>query len=219
MIATIPPHDIPRLVLASTSPYRRGILERLGLPFEVARPDFDERAPLPADVTTIAATATYLAYGKARAVRALPGYEDAWVIGSDQICELDGEILHKPGSADLAHAQLRKLAGRTHRLVTAVAIVAPHGASDAVDVHALTMHALDDARIAAYLAADRPFDCAGSYRIEQRGVALFARIDADAECADDSAIVGLPLWKTVRALGRLGFDILAFDARDARSDH
>ncbi|MFO0744747.1 MAG: nucleoside triphosphate pyrophosphatase [Myxococcota bacterium] len=199
---------VPRLVLASTSPYRRQVLERLGLPFAVARPDFDERQPLPPGVDTIAATALHLAHGKARAVASLPEHADAWVIGSDQICELDGEILHKPGDHAAAQAQLARLQGRAHRLVTAVAIHAPHGQADAVDVHTLLMRPLTTGQIAAYLAADEPYDCAGSYRIERRGVALFARIDADPECADDSAIMGLPLWKTVRALGRLGFDLL-----------
>jgi len=196
------------LVLASTSPYRRQILERLGLPFEVSRPDFDERQPLPSDIVGIEATARYLARMKAEAVRA-QGFGDAWIIGSDQICALGGEALHKPGTVARAEAQLGRLQGRAHQLVTAVVVLAPHGQAEAVDVHTLHMRALDDALIAAYVAADQPLDCAGSYRIEARGIALFERIIADPECADDTAIVGLPLWKTVRALRELGLEPLA----------
>lgn len=196
--------SIPPIVLASTSPYRRQLLERLRIPFEVARPSFDERAPLPPEVRGVEATATYLARMKALSV----GRPDAWVIGSDQICALGDRVLHKPGSVENAQQQLWELQGRAHRLVTAIAVVAPHGTIEARDVHTLHMRRLDRATIAAYVAADSPLDCAGSYRIEGRGIALFERIEADPESADDTAIVGLPLWLTVRALRDLGFDVL-----------
>jgi len=205
----------PRLVLASTSPYRKEVLSRLGVPFEVARPDFDERRPLPPEVTTIEATALHLARGKARAVAELPAYAGAWVIGSDQIVAVDGEVMHKPGSIEAAVAQLLRMQGRWHRLVTAVVVLAGGREAAAVDVHALHMRALDEALARAYVAADLPLDCAGSYRIERRGIALFDRIEADRECADDTAIMGLPLWKTQRALGALGFDVLAAPAPSA----
>ncbi|MCC6620934.1 MAG: septum formation protein Maf [Deltaproteobacteria bacterium] len=198
----------PRLVLASTSPYRREVLGRLGLPFTIARPDFDERAPLPAHVLTTADTATHLARGKARSVASLPEHAGAWIIGSDQIVEVEGEIMHKPGGFDAAVAQLLRMQGRPHRLVTAVVVLAGEREAAAVDTHVLHMRALTPAQARAYVEADRPLDCAGSYRIEARGIALFDRIEADPECADDTAIMGLPLWKTVRALRALGFDPL-----------
>lgn len=198
----------PRLVLASTSRYRREVLARLGLPFEVAAPDFDERAPLPADVTTIEATALHLARGKARSVAARADMAGAWVIGSDQIAALDGEPLHKPGSVAAAEAQLAAMQGRPHRLVTAVVVLDGAREAAAVDTHTLVMRRLGPAEITRYVALDAPLDCAGSYRIEARGLTLFERIEADPECADDTAIMGLPLWKTLGALRGLGFDLL-----------
>ena len=187
----------PRIVLGSTSPYRRQVLDRLGIPFEVAAPDFDERQPLPPEVVTPTDIALHLARGKARSVAARPELALAWVIGSDQIVELDGELLHKPGTEDAAVAQLMRMAGRAHQLVTAVVVIAGGRVAEVVDTHRLHMRHLTEAQARAYVAADQPLDCAGSYRIERRGIALFDHIEADPECADDTAIMGLPLWKTV----------------------
>lgn len=193
----------PRVILASTSRYRRALLERLGVAFDAVAPDCDEDAwPELAP----RALAVRLAREKASSVRA-PG---ALVIGSDQVVDLDGEVLGKPGSAAAAEAQLARLAGRSHRLITAVAVVdVDRGVvAEAVDVHTLTMRALDARQIAAYVAHDAPLDCAGSYVFERRGVALFERVEADAETADDTAIIGLPLMKTLRLLRELGYDVL-----------
>lgn len=193
----------PRVILASTSRYRRALLERLGIAFDAVAPDCDEDAwpqLAPRDL------ATTLAREKARSVRAPGGL----VIGSDQVVDLDGEVLGKPGTAAAAEAQLARLAGRSHRLITAVAVVDVDRdlVVEDVDVHTLTMRPLDPGQIAAYVALDAPLDCAGSYVFERRGVALFERVEADPETADDTAIIGLPLMKTLRLLRRLGYDLL-----------
>jgi len=207
-----------RLVLASTSRYRADVLRRLGVPFDAVAPEVDE--VIPADMAPFAAAAM-LARKKALAVSTRPAFRDAIVIGSDQICVAPPEegdaaplILGKPGRADLAHAQLARLQGARHRLVTAVAVARQEEAHVAVDVHTLTMHPLTDEQIRYYIASDQPLDCAGSYRLESRGVALFSRIEPDPETADESAILGLPLLKTLRLLReRFGWSI--FERGDA----
>lgn len=211
-----------RLVLASTSPYRQALLKRLleplGQPFETARPDVDEDLSESESALPVAERATILAVRKARAVAHREGYKGALVIGSDQICvDPDGLVLHKPQTGDRALAQLARLAGRTHSLVTAVAVLRvdastahPETLATAVDVHRLTMRPLGPDALARYVACDQPLDCAGSYRLESLGLALFDRIEADPETADESAIVGLPLMKTLRLLReRFGWDPLA----------
>jgi septum formation protein len=195
-----------RLVLASTSPYRRTLIERLGLRVEVMAPDFDERAAEQAlGPVSTADLAAALASGKARSLAAT--CPDALIIGADQIAELDGDRLHKPGSDEAAAAQLRRLAGRTHRLVTAVTVLraADLRAETAVDVHELTMRPLSEAAIARYVERDRPLDCAGAYKIEALGIALFDRTSGH----DFTAIVGLPLTVLVTLLARFGVDVLA----------
>lgn len=195
-----------RVVLASTSPYRRALIERLGVPIESLAPELDEReverrlGPLPS--VTLACE---LALAKARSL--VSSCPDALIIGADQIAEIGGERLHKPGTEEAARAQLRRLAGRTHRLVTAVAVVrARDGASEvAVDQHELAMRHLGDAAIARYVARDRPLDCAGSYRIESLGIALFERTVGQ----DFTAIIGMPLTVLVTLLGRFGVDVLS----------
>lgn len=195
-----------RLVLASTSRYRRASIERLGLRVEAMAPDFDERAAEQAlGPVSTAEVASVLALGKARSLAA--ACPDALIVGADQIAEIDGERLHKPGTEEAAAAQLRRLAGRTHRLVTAVTVLraADQHAETAVDVHELVMRPLSDEAIARYVARDRPLDCAGSYRVESLGIALFERTSGH----DFTAIVGLPLMVLVTLLGRFGVDVLA----------
>ena len=190
-----------RLVLASTSPYRAALLERLGLPFEVAPSHVDERA-IEREGDPPAVLVRRLARAKAeRVARAHPG---ALVIGSDQAAVIDGAVLGKPGTAERACAQLRAMAGRTHELLTAVCVVAPQGLREHTDVHRLTMRALSDAQIARYVALEQPLDCAGSYKIEGLGAALFGAIEGQ----DPTAIVGLPLSWTASTLTALGLDPL-----------
>jgi septum formation protein len=189
-----------KLVLASTSRYRRELLARLGVPFEARAPLCDEEA-LKVPGLAPEALAARLALAKAESLRdAEPG---AAIIGSDQIAAIDGTILGKPGSAARAEEQLSRLAGRTHALVTAVAVVHPGGVLAHLDVTRLTMRPLGAEALARYVAADAPLDCAGSYRLEALGVALFSRI----ESADHTAIVGLPLMALTEMLASLGFPI------------
>lgn len=190
---------MPDLVLASTSAYRRKLLARLRLPFSQAAPGVDEQVVKQALPAT--AAAAELARQKARAVASR--HPQAVVVGGDQCACLDGAMLDKPGTAAAAVAQLRQLAGRTHELRTAVAIVHPRGMVEWTDVTRLTMRALSTAEIDRYVAAEQPFDCAGSYKIEGLGIALFERIDG----GDHSAIEGLPLLRLAAELRTLGFAV------------
>jgi septum formation protein len=186
-----------RLILASTSRYRRELLDRLAIPYEVAAPPFDEEAARAADPTlTPEGMARAFAVGKARSLVA--AYPDALILGADQVPALEAHVLHKPGTAEAARAQLRMLAGRTHQLFTAVALVdARSGAvHERLDVHEMTMWPLGDDEIAAYVERDQPLDCAGSYRVEAGGVALFSSMRGE----DWTGIVGLPLTKVVALL-------------------
>lgn len=191
----------PPLILASTSRYRRELLERLRLPFEVHAPDVDE-APLAGE--TPAVLAHRLALAKARAVA--ERYPQAIVIGSDQVADLDGEALGKPGTHDRAVAQLRAMSGRTLVFHTALAVVRlssgfERRASLPVTVRLRT---LSDAEIEHYLRAERPYDCAGSAKIETLGIALVEAVDSD----DPTALVGLPLIRTCEMLRAAGVDPL-----------
>jgi septum formation protein len=191
-----------RLVLASTSRYRRELLERLRLPFDVARPDTDE-TPLAGEAP--AALAARLAEAKAAAVaRLAPG---AWVLGSDQVAELDGAPLGKPGGREAAIAQLAAMSGRTIAFHTGVCLVrdgpAGNGAAplSAADITRVRFRRLERAEIARYVDAEQPFDCAGSFKSEGLGIALFDGI----ESSDPTALVGLPLIATARLLRQAGF--------------
>jgi septum formation protein len=184
------------LVLASTSPYRRDLLRRLGLPFETADPQVDEAALEQAGDPI--ATARGLALAKTES--AASAHKKAIVIGCDQVCALGSEILGKPGDRAGAIAQLARLAGQEHALITAVALAHKGGPTEFVDVTMLRMRPLATAEIERYVDLDEPYDCAGSYRIERAGIALFDRIQGE----DHTAIVGLPLLKLSAALRELG---------------
>jgi septum formation protein len=191
----------PRLILASTSRYRRELLARLRLPFEVVAPDVDE-APQPGEAP--AALAQRLALAKARAVAAL--HPDAVVIGSDQVADLDGTPIGKPGTHDRAVEQLHQMSGRSVVFQTAVAVVcAARGfaAATLVPVTVRFRH-LDDAEIEHYLQNEQPYDCAGSARSESLGIALLDAIESD----DPTALVGLPLIRTSALLREAGIDPL-----------
>jgi septum formation protein len=176
----------PPLILASGSPYRRALLQRLGLPFTSVAPEIDE-APHPGERP--AETALRLAEAKARAVAA--AHPDALVIGSDQIAECAGEPVGKPRNPAHALEQLRSMRGRTIVFHTAIALLNARSGrcqTALVDV-ASTFRSLDDAALRAYLDRERPFDCAGSVKAEALGIALFTRIASD----DPTALIGLPL--------------------------
>ena len=192
----------PLLILASTSRYRRELLGRLRLPFEVISPEVDETA-LPREAP--APLAERLALAKARAVSALhPG---AVVIGSDQVCELDGQPLGKPGDHARATQQLRLLSDHTAVFHTAVSVVQ---ASTGFEQSALSsvrvrFRQLSDQDIDRYLHLDRPYDCAGSAKCETLGITLLESIESD----DPTALIGLPLIHTARLLRRAGIDPLS----------
>jgi septum formation protein len=191
----------PPLILASTSRYRRELLERLHLPFTVQAPEVDER-PLTGE--TPAATACRLALAKARAVAVQhPG---ALVIGSDQVAELDGTAIGKPGSHQRAFEQLRAMSGRTVLFHTAVAVlgVASGFEDEALVTVTVRMRELGDAEIEHYLRIEQPYDCAGSAKAETLGIALIEAIESD----DPTALVGLPLIRTSAMLRAAGLDPL-----------
>jgi septum formation protein len=188
------------LILASTSSYRRALLERLGVPFRCVNPGVDEDAFKSLGLGPIA-LAEALARAKAEAV--VRAHPDAAVIGSDQLASLDDEILGKPGNVDAAAAQLAAMNGRMHRLFTAIAVACAGRVRTHTDTTTLSMRRLSSEEIRRYVLAELPLDCAGSYKIESRGIALFERID----CQDFTAIVGLPLMALAVILRDLGFAI------------
>lgn len=193
---------VPALILASTSRYRHELLSRLRLPFEVQSPNVDET---PRADESPAALAQRLALDKARAVSAQ--HRHAVVIGSDQVAELDGGSIGKPGTHDRAVAQLRAMSGRSVVFQTAVAVVCEaSGFVGAALVPVLVrFRQLTDAEIERYLRAEQPYDCAGSAKSETLGIALLEAI----ESADPTALVGLPLIKTCALLRQAGIDPLS----------
>ncbi|TSE28581.1 Maf-like protein YceF [Tepidimonas thermarum] len=194
---TMPPAPPRPLILGSTSAYRRELLARLRLPFDTAAPDVDE-TPLPGEAP--ADLARRLARAKAQAVARR--HPQAIVIGSDQVADLDGAGLGKPGSHARAVAQLRAMRGRTVRFHTALAVVcaATGYAAEDVAVVEVRFRDLSDAEIERYLQAERPYDCAGSAKSEGLGIALLEAIVSD----DPTALVGLPLIRTARLLRAAG---------------
>ena len=188
------------LILGSTSPYRRELLGRLKLDFEVMAPHVDE-TPRPGEAP--AALARRLALAKAHAVAAqLPR---AVVIGSDQVADLAGEPLGKPGTHERATEQLRRMRGHSVVFQTAVAVVCRETGFEQVDLAPVRVdfRALTDAEIETYLRAEQPYDCAGSARSEGLGIALLDAIHSD----DPSALVGLPLIRTCRMLRAAGLQV------------
>lgn len=185
------------LLLGSSSRYRRELLERLRIPFTTVSPDVDET---PAPGETPRALAVRLALDKARAVAAL--YPQAVVIGSDQVADLAGEPLGKPGDYQRATAQLRRMSGQTVVFQTAVAVVCATTRFEAVEIAPVQVRfrSLNDDEIERYLRAEEPYDCAGSAKSEGLGIALLDAIDSD----DPTALIGLPLIRTCRMLRAAG---------------
>ena len=188
------------LVLASTSPYRRALLSRLGLPFRCRSPVCDEAA-LQVRLADPVVLAETLAREKAESVaRVEPG---SVVIGGDQVVDCEGRILGKPGTFERAVDQLSRLQGRAHRLVTAMAVWSEGRMIRHTDLTTLVMRPLTRAAIERYVTADQPLDCAGAYKLESRGIALFERIETE----DHTAVTGLPLVALASILIRLGFEL------------
>jgi septum formation protein len=190
------PSSPPPLLLASTSRYRRELLERLALPFETQDPGVIEKVregELPD------ARASRLALEKARAVA--ERHAGAWVIGSDQVASLGPLLLEKPGNAHRCAAQLRALSGREATFHTAVALVRGHTIHRHLDTTRVDFRELSGEEIERYIEREQPFDCAGGFKSEGLGVSLFARLATD----DPTALIGLPLIWLSGALRRAGY--------------
>lgn len=187
----------PRIVLASTSRYRAELLRRILGDFEQAAPDADEAA-LPGEAPD--ARAARLASAKARAVA--PGCRGALVIGSDQVATLGNNVLHKPGSIDIAREQLRASSGNHVDFFTGACVIDTRDGRRwaAMDHTRVVFRNLTDAEIDRYVALERPLDCAGSFKSEGAGIALFERIESE----DPTALIGLPLIALARLLRQAG---------------
>lgn len=199
---TLSPAPAPRpLILGSTSRYRRELLQRLQIDFDVVAPDIDE-APLPDELPSV--LAGRLALAKARAVAS--AFPHAVVIGADQVADHNGAPLGKPGNHDRAVAQLRRMRGQVVLFQTAVAVVCLESAFEQCSLAEVTVkfRDLSDDEIENYLRAEQPYDCAGSAKSEGLGIALLESIDSD----DPTALVGLPLIRTCELLRAAGIDLL-----------
>ena len=195
-----------QLVLGSTSAYRRQLLERLRIPFVVAAPHVDE-TPLYGE--TPQHLAERLALAKARVVAS--SFPNAVVIGSDQVADLNGQPLGKPGTHERAVTQLRQMRGQTVVFQTAVSVVCLESGFEKTEVAAVqvTFRELSDEDIANYLRLEQPYDCAGSAKSEGLGIALLSAIDSD----DPTALIGLPLIRTCKMIQAAGINVLATSTR------
>ena len=190
----------PLLVLASSSRYRRELLERLHVPFTTAAPEVDER---PRAREEPSALALRLACTKAHAVRHL--HPDALIIGSDQVATVGATLLDKPGTHERAAEQLRLMSGKKVEFLTALCLLNARSAHEQTAIVPVTVHMrnLDDAQIERYLRAEQPYDCAGSARIEGLGIALVAALEG----ADPTALIGLPLIRLCDMLRSEGIEV------------
>ena len=195
------PETRPQLILASTSVYRRELLQRLAVPFSVCAPHVDEQALTNETPKNLALR---LALAKAEAVASQ--HPNAVVIGSDQVADLHGKALGKPGNHERAVSQMREMSGQTVVFQTALAVVCKHTGYSAVDLAQVrvTFRSLCDAEIEYYLQAEQPYDCAGSAKSEGLGIALLDDITND----DPTALVGLPLIRTARMIRAAGIRLL-----------
>ena len=195
------PTEFPRIVLASSSPYRQALLRRVLPQFSTAAPDIDE-SPLPAE--TPAALVRRLAEAKARAVALT--HPDALIIGSDQVAALGAQLLTKPGHRSRAIAQLRACSGKRVQFWTGLCVLDAPSATTDVLVEAFAVHflSLSPAQIERYIDREQPLDCAGAFKAEGLGVALFERLEGD----DPSSLIGLPLIALCGLLRKRGIDPL-----------
>ena len=183
----------PTLVLASTSPYRRALLERLRLPFETAAPRVDERRHSSESPQVLVLR---LAEAKARAIAET--YRNALIIGSDQVACIGDEVLGKPGDREQAVAQLERASGRTLVFHTGLCLLntMTGRAQTLVEPYRVHFRALTRQQIEGYLDREQPFDCAGSFKSEGLGIALFERVEGD----DPNTLIGLPLIRLITLL-------------------
>lgn len=189
------------IVLASQSPYRRAQLENFGLKFLAEKPQVDEDALKlqgPKDLTELT---RYLSAQKALSLK--EKYPEAVILGSDQLTDLAGLRLDKPGTHEKAFAQLKKMSGQEHRLITSLSVFYQGTTLNYTDVTRIRLKILSDEMIEAYLKLDQPYDCAGSYKIERAGLSLVEAI----ESKDPSAVQGLPILSLVRAFESLNLKL------------
>lgn len=188
------------LILASTSKYRAQLLSQLGWSFESVGPEVDEDQ-MKGQGLRPQELAITLSRMKAKAVYLR--FEGSCVIGSDQVCTLEGEIFGKPGTQERAQTQLSRMQGKVHELLTAVTVITPEKETTFLNSTRLHMRDLTEAEIEAYVKVDSPLDCAGSYKLESQGIKLFERI----EMTDHTSIIGLPLIELSNVLIDLGFPV------------
>jgi septum formation protein len=186
------------LILASTSRYRRALLERIAPPFEVQSPRVDEAA---LDAEAPRARAVRLSLAKARAVA--ERHPKAIVIGSDQVAALGGRVLDKPGDEETCRAQLGALSGRSAHFYTGCAVIGLDAELryEHLDTTTVVFRSLTETEIHRYVAREKPFDCAGGFKVEALGITLFERI----ESTDPTALIGLPLIWLASALRKAGY--------------
>ncbi len=188
------------LILASTSPYRQNLMLKLGVPFRAEKPLCDEDF-FKAKIKDPVELATTLAREKARSLK----NDSLCIIGGDQVAALDQEIMGKPLTEAKAFSQLKKLNGKTHRLITAICVIHQGKEYDLLDTTELTMRSLTDREILSYIQRDHPLDCAASYKIEKSGIVLMEEI----KCKDFSAIEGIPLIQLSSLLKSLGYELFS----------
>jgi septum formation protein len=190
------------LILASTSPYRRELLGQLGLHFDAVTPLYTENIDQRIAPELLV---KHLSYGKAESLRR--NYPDALIIGSDQVfVDLRGRILGKPGSRAAAIKQLQAMSGLSHTFYTGVTVFDAQSGESISDFSAftVTLRTLTDEQIVSYLDRDRPFNCAGSFKIEGLGIALMEKMEGE----DYTSLIGLPLIKLTSLLGQFGVNVL-----------
>ena len=188
------------LILASTSPYRKILLEKLKIPFTCRKPNVDES---PQNAEQAQDLVARLARSKAQAVGT--GMPNAYIIGSDQVASLDGKILGKPGNYDIAFAQLKAASGRAVTFHTGLCLFDTHTQTchSAVEDFVVSFKSLSDKQIRRYLLAEQPYDCAGSFKSEGLGIMLFSALDG----RDPNTLVGLPLIRLTELFTELGIDL------------
>lgn len=191
-----------KIILASTSKYRKQLMEQLNVPFTAVAPLADEEALKKQSSVSLADLPLFLAQKKAESLIAL--YPNGIIIGSDQMGLLGSTALNKAGTKDKAIQQLMSLQGRTHTLLTAMSVYTQGQWHHHVDTTKLTMRALTREQIVRYVDLENPVDCAGSYKIEALGVSLFEKVESN----DPSSIVGLPLMALTHILEKIGSPVL-----------
>ncbi len=199
-MVTIPPPPIP-LVLASTSPYRKIILAKLGLPFEVVAPYVDEAIH---DYESPEQLVARLAEAKAKAVA--QRFPAALIIGSDQVAVIDGQVIGKPHTHDKAVAQLKRASGKRVAFLSGLCLYNSKSCCSQTDVvpFYVVMRQLSDQQIQNYLQQEQPYDCAGSFKSEGLGIALFERLEG----TDPNTLIGLPLIRLIRMLENEGVYVI-----------